>query len=661
MPTPKIKAAFQVSQTIDEFLIEGNGYTLQISRHFPEMTLFLGKRQVATLNLTSALDTVEAFDEETTLEPPVLDQKLTGFAVVTWKGSSRLWAEKRIELHAGDDGFSYGYSVVGEGVLDRAHFWRSCLKGAPAHSVQLFNPEPNSRMVRYSGEVCPSDSECIICYCKEGESIQPNFMTISVGRDKNYHGGNWLFTPAPFCYAIEGEDNWLSLGIAAQPGEWNFSDYCYPGDGFGFSLIYDGHKPVMGSWQSPRMLCLVAQNEYAAIERYCDALRLLSLTPDHERGPVQDWWREPIFCGWGEQVSQEVHQGGLKAPDRATQANYQNWLHILEEQQINPGIVVLDDKWQLHYGLNEVDPAKWPDLPAFIAQQHRTGRRVLLWLKAWDPEGVPPEECILDEMGVPVAVDPGNSQYQKRFSAQVYSMLQANKAPLNDPKFRKVIAYAIDKKNIVESAWSGFATSNPNPMPVGVAGWDSSTTGYAFDPAKAKTMLKDLGYTPGSDGILQKDGKPLSLVLTTYGGSAVGKRITEIVQANLKDVGIDIKVQIMELSALLKALQKGDFDIDLMRWTWPDPTILSLLFKSPGWTTQYSDKDLDAILSKADATLEPAQRLVIVKELQKQILDRAVIVPIATDWIQNAVQKKVQGFKWDAIGYVVYNDLWIAS
>jgi hypothetical protein len=73
--------------------------------------------------------------------------------------------------------------------------------------------------------------------------------------------------------------------------------------------------------------------------------------------------------------------------------------------------------------LNEVDQAKWPDMAGFITEQHRQGRRVLLWLKAWDPQGVPADECILDSAGIPVAVDPGNLKFKERLAGQVRRLL----------------------------------------------------------------------------------------------------------------------------------------------------------------------------------------------------------------------------------------------
>jgi hypothetical protein len=70
-----------------------------------------------------------------------------------------------------------------------------------------------------------------------------------------------------------------------------------------------------------------------------------------------------------------------------------------------------------------VDTARWPDLPGFIRRQHIAGRRVLLWLKAWDPEGLPIEECITNAAGRPVAVDPTHPGFAARLAVSVRQML----------------------------------------------------------------------------------------------------------------------------------------------------------------------------------------------------------------------------------------------
>lgn len=421
---------FSIVETPGDVVISGRGYRLRVSRRKPAANLDLNGRQIAALNLASGLDTLEAADEQTNLGAPVV-RRTEGGCTLAWSGSSALWPRKTVTLHAWSGGFNYGYDVQGSGEIDRAYLLRTRQTASPAaEDLRLFNAEPNSGCVRYTGDKCSLDKFCLLCYpekaTEEFRYTGPNdFWTISVGRDRYFHDGNWLFTPAPFCYAVEGEGNWLTMGIAALPGEWMFTDMEYPGDGFGFALAYDGHVRVDGEWSSPRLVCTTAPDEYSAVQQYCDSLRNSGTFPNHGRGPVHDWWLQPIFCGWGEQVSQERHEGGKgMAANWATQPNYERWLTTLEAHDINPGTVVIDDKWQGSYGLNDVDTAKWPDMQGFIAGQHRKARKVLLWLNAWSGQGLPPDECMLDADGVSLRVDPGNLAFRERFAAEVRYMLR---------------------------------------------------------------------------------------------------------------------------------------------------------------------------------------------------------------------------------------------
>ncbi len=238
----------------------------------------------------------------------------------------------------------------------------------------------------------------------------------------------------------------------------------------------------------------------------------------------------------------------------------------------------------------------------------------------------------------------------------------ANKAPFTDVAVRQAIAHSIDRESIVESAWNGYATPNLNPMPVGVAGWDAAIGeeyGYPFDLDKAAQILADAGYTAGSDNVLEKDGVKLAFTLLVYSGSEPARVASEIIQATLNTIGFKVEIQIMEFGAELPLLEAGDFDVDWMRWTWPDPVILSLLFKTPGWTNQTSDPELDNLLSVADTALDPDARISATHEALTYILQKAIIAPIATDFIVRAARKEVKGYEWDAIGYPRYGNVWL--
>ncbi len=245
----------------------------------------------------------------------------------------------------------------------------------------------------------------------------------------------------------------------------------------------------------------------------------------------------------------------------------------------------------------------------------------------------------------------------------VFIEFNYKRPPFDDPKFRAALGWAIDKQAIVTQAWGGYATANPTPMPVGDAGYDpkiGQQYGIGFDPRKAAQMFDELGWKINpSTKIREKDGRPAKFACWTYSGFETVKRGCEIIQANLKDVGLDVSVQLTDFGTMSGQMPKAQFDFDLMRWTYADPTILSLLFKTPGWVKLFSDSSLDAVLNQADTTLDPKRRVERVKQAQVMILQKAVIIPILTDWLITGARAEVQGLHLDHFGGILYQDVWL--
>jgi hypothetical protein len=328
--------------------------------------------------------------------------------------ASTAWRRKVARFTCGPRRFSFAVEVEGEGCLTEASYFGGAYSGqvrwgantfaSGQHFRQGFNPEPTT-------------AEAYHFAPEAGSAIDLTGVPLP-GRD------GWFFTPPPFCFAFETEAGWLSLGVEATPGAHTFTEYRYHGQrgAFHLTLAYDGHTRVAGTYTLPAIgFDFEHPDPYAALDAHVAAARarLRLPVPAH---PRPAWWREPIFCGWGAQCHLAARQHG-RAPDYARQALYQGFLAALEANGVSPGTVVIDDKWQATYGDNAVDPAKWPDLPGFIRGQHAAGRRVLLWLKAWDPEGVPAEECITNAAGQAVAVDPTHPGFAARLAASVRQML----------------------------------------------------------------------------------------------------------------------------------------------------------------------------------------------------------------------------------------------
>jgi len=129
-----------------------------------------------------------------------------------------------------------------------------------------------------------------------------------------------------------------------------------------------------------------------------------------------------MFCGWGAQCDLAATTG-RPAPSLATQPNYDAFLAQLERHGVVPGTIVIDDKWQDAYGTNEPDRAKWPELESWVAGRHAAGQHVLLWWKAWDPEGLAPELCIRNAAGAAIAVDPTNPAARAHVAETIERML----------------------------------------------------------------------------------------------------------------------------------------------------------------------------------------------------------------------------------------------
>jgi hypothetical protein len=246
---------------------------------------------------------------------------------------------------------------------------------------------------------------------------------------------HWLFTPAPLFLAFATaqprdpaepvEGGWVTMSLAAPAEELNFVRLAYePAEGgFSLRLDYEGHTRVDGEFEAPvAAIGFGAPDPYTALRIHRDDLVARGAAPPPTERERPTWWSEPIFCGWGAQC-QLGEADGRPAAGYATQAEYDGFLDRLEREGVVPGTVVIDDKWQAAYGLNEPDPAKWPDLAGWIAERHGRGQHVLLWWKAWDPEGVPPELCVRNPDGAPVALDPSNPATRDFLAAMVARML----------------------------------------------------------------------------------------------------------------------------------------------------------------------------------------------------------------------------------------------
>jgi hypothetical protein len=341
----------------------------------------------------AALDTTDGPDETVAVSPP----RLLEPGVIEVERRSTRWARAWTRLICTPESVEIETRIEGTGRLATGRLLavRSLLPGhahglLPSGSLlpDLFSPNPD----RPQGPTRPL----------------AHGARIGVVGDDEPGRGRWLFTPAPLYLRI-GE---IGVSVLAPVTELRVAELVLEGweGAFDLALPYAGHAEVQGAFSAPSVLITPGDADpYDGIRRHRALVASRALCPAAHPRATPGWWSEPMFCGWGAQCARAV-QSGRPAATHATQAEYDADLALLEGNGVVPGTVVIDDKWQSTYGANEVDPVKWPDLEGWIARRHDRGQRVLLWLKAWDPEGLADELCLRAPEGGVLGLDPGHPE-----------------------------------------------------------------------------------------------------------------------------------------------------------------------------------------------------------------------------------------------------------
>src|SRR4030095_14202030 len=129
---------------------------------------------------------------------------------------------------------------------------------------------------------------------------------------------------------------------------------------------------------------------------------------------------------------------------------------------------------------------------------------------------------------------------------------------LKDPRFadkrvRRAFAHAINKQELLDGVVLGLGREATGPFRPGTWADHPNVKGVRFDPKKAAALLAEAGWKEKTaDGLLVKDGQPFTLELLTNQGNDERKKVAEIIQARLREIGVGVEIRILAWAALLK-------------------------------------------------------------------------------------------------------------
>lgn len=202
--------------------------------------------------------------------------------------------------------------------------------------------------------------------------------------------------------------------------------------------------------------------------------------------------------------------------------------------------------------------------------------------------------------------------------------MRVNMAPMDNKLLRQAVFYAIDREKIVKDVLFGSGKVTDSYLTSSQDFYQPDANFPKYDPERAKQLLADAGY-PGGEGL------PEISVMFSVGFYPKNKEIGEFFINNLKEVGINAKLTLMEVAAYNQNLFIHDsFHIVDHGWflAAPDPDgIFNSLFLK-GLTTGANDPDVNAAITKQSTTMDQAERAkVIQNEVVPTLIDRVIEIP----------------------------------
>ncbi len=203
--------------------------------------------------------------------------------------------------------------------------------------------------------------------------------------------------------------------------------------------------------------------------------------------------------------------------------------------------------------------------------------------------------------------------------------------PLFESKsVRQALAYAMPRDLINEKLYKGLLIPSIGPFPKGSDKADPALEPYPYDTKKASTLLAEEGWQDSDkDGLLDKNGKTFTFELIFGSGSPEVERIVLIYQQSLKEIGIDMKIRMLEWTVLLKQIDEKKFDALMMAWGSSldsDPYQIWHSSQSvPGGSNRVSfhHERVDTILALARETLDREKRNELYREFSRIIADES--------------------------------------
>jgi ABC-type transport system substrate-binding protein len=209
-----------------------------------------------------------------------------------------------------------------------------------------------------------------------------------------------------------------------------------------------------------------------------------------------------------------------------------------------------------------------------------------------------------------------------------YIGLNVDQPPLDDPKVRQALNFAINKREIATTALADLVVPAKGIIPPGFPSYNPDLQGYEYDPEKAKRLLSESRYGNDLNGLPR-----ITLSIAGNFGASVGLDMEAMLRSWQETLGIEVEIQQTEWATFLQDLNRRRFQMFAVAWgaDYPDPeNFLDILFhgESSNNHMAYSNPQVDSLLERARVEPDQTSRYRQYNRIEQMILDDAPWIPL---------------------------------
>ncbi|WP_154792599.1 TIGR04028 family ABC transporter substrate-binding protein [Occultella kanbiaonis] len=240
---------------------------------------------------------------------------------------------------------------------------------------------------------------------------------------------------------------------------------------------------------------------------------------------------------------------------------------------------------------------------------------------------------------------------------------------LSDIRVRQALIAGIDRQQVVDTIYTEnypLATSSLSSTALGYTDLEEY---YAFDPERAADLLDEAGWTLGADGIRERDGQSLTLVVNEAAPQPRSFEALTLISQQLAEIGVDLQILRADAGTYTEAIQDADqvqiyhsmvgrADLDVIKSQYYSTNRNTLLNRDPA-TDAIADPELEALLAAVASEADGDTRIANSQAVQTYLAENAYVIPLFEEPQVFGSQTDVEGLSFESVGRPSFYEVWL--